>query len=282
MIIILCYLEMETVIENLETLPYFLQLLTKNAFLYAFLTSGTIPSELPENVKHSWYTNHSVELYDFPLNQNEILDKVFIGGQGPDSYITFEIQLNDDRYYSNSAKYFGKDTYKQRRVFSLDGSVWTYKTFWFESFEVPIYVDVNKIGKNQYSIEVKPLSNFKNYDISQPAYSLEYILAIYTQVPPMYTSVLEKNDLKGMYGAMRLLMKGFDKLKEHNDLASLKPLLSHEDLGVRVFATSHYLLVDEKLALKKLKKLLKNPGPYKEQIEQTIEGWKKQELDFIY
>lgn len=74
----------------------------------------------------------------------------------------------------------------------------------------------------------------------------------------------------------------FRKLRHDNQLGDLRPLLSHDSIGVVSTVATYYLLEDESVAKEAFKRLKSRDNFDSFVIDNTLEQWKKGELNFDY
>lgn len=113
--------------------------------------------------------------------------------------------------------------------------------------------------------------------------SIEEAIATLTNSAAIQAQALETGDYKNGNRRMRLMMQCIVYLYEQNHLADLKPLLYHQNIGVRSTAAYALLPLMEKESITVLQEIADNDyGIHSFDAERMIKRWKKHEIIFPY
>jgi hypothetical protein len=118
----------------MDSLPYFLLLLKKNALLASIIAHGTLAGADLRAVPHFTHSAQAVDLLDFSLGPGEMFEKVTIV-ELDNGELNISFQTSSAAYYEQPERYFGRlATERIRSPYLINGQEARTRGKWLGEF----------------------------------------------------------------------------------------------------------------------------------------------------
>jgi hypothetical protein len=108
---------------------------------------------------------------------------------------------------------------------------------------------------------------------------VEMALKLFESAAVAHAEASEKGDYKKANKNYVILEKAITFLRDHGRVQLLTKFLSHEDMGIRVWAATYLLPTQENIAVKVLEAIASGPsGIQRLDAETTLSEWRKGNL----
>lgn len=258
----------------------FLVLLKKNLIIGSILINGEIDFNLLSDLKYYTETNQSVIIESFHLSQNEFFESVVINITPNCLNLTFKTGF-DDRYFSNSIKYFGRDTFT--RYSNSNNFPGETESKSFHLYEDSLQADVT-VRRSSYYGNVVDVRIPYNKDLKCHYYKLKLndLLKHYEALCLSYDEFKIREQHRPALLIKYKLLEIFELLKNRENLHKLRPFLNHTEPSVRRISAWHLLVLDEKQSLIILETIADGFDYNGDQARQILTDWYNQESEIQF
>jgi len=156
---------------QIDSLPYFLQLIKQNILLHAIIASGGFSNIDLKNIEHNIFTEKAIVFYNFSLSSNDSFEYVNFSiiedvSNPSETIMEFSFLTRDSKYFENTKHYFNENEnspiknhplIKKKRLTRKD--IGFIKIF--DSPVPPADVSISKNTTYGYSINLTFYSDFK-------------------------------------------------------------------------------------------------------------------------
>lgn len=108
--------------------------------------------------------------------------------------------------------------------------------------------------------------------------NIEMALMLFEEAAIKHTEATEKGDYKAANKNYNIVAKVIAFLKEHNEIHFLLKFLNHNSVGVKGWAATYLLPIEEKQAIEALEKITNEKGIRSLAAETTLSEWRKGNL----
>ncbi len=109
---------------------------------------------------------------------------------------------------------------------------------------------------------------------------IETALAVFEEAAIKQAEATEEGDYKSGNKRYNEITKAAEYIKSEGSIDNLRGFLSHDSIGVRMWAAYYLLPVDEKEGERVLKEIAKSSGIHALTADTTLSEWKKGNLNF--